>query len=67
MSDIGKGTTVNQSRLPFKSLHQIRLEGILEQHGHRSGDTQISGIDGLVVSGEGNKHTLQALLEIGRA
>ena len=36
---------------PFERLEQVRLQGVLQQHGHRAGDADVLGRDGLAIRG----------------
>ncbi len=39
--DVGERAAVEQSRLPFHRLHEVRLERLLEQHRHRAGGADL--------------------------
>ena len=51
MGDIGKGSAVDDRRVVFQRLHQVGLEGVLEQHGHGAVGFQVARGDGFLVLG----------------
>ncbi len=50
MRDVGEGTTVNEGRVVFQGLHQVRHESIFEQNRHRTGCIDIAGVHRLLVT-----------------
>ena len=47
VSDIGERAAVNEGGVVFQGLHQVRLQGFLQQHCHRPFGLQILGVNGL--------------------
>ena len=41
--DVRKGPSVDERRLAFERLHEIGLERVLEENGHRAGDLELLG------------------------
>ena len=64
MGDIGKGTAVHDRRGALERLHQIGLDGVLEQRGHGAVRLQILGVDRLAGVIVGDKDIAQAALQI---
>ena len=64
VGDIGEGAAVYKGRSALQGLHQIRLDRVLEQRGHRALRLEITCGDGLFVKGIADDDTRQARLEI---
>ena len=64
MSDVGEGAAMNERRRALESLHQVRLQGVLQKGCHGAFGMQIAGGDGLVVAGVSDDHAGQAGLQV---
>ena len=64
VGDVGKRAAVDERRRPAESLHQVRVDRILEQRGHRALGTEVAGCDRLLVVGQPDGDVGQALLQI---
>ena len=49
--DVRERTAVHERRLALERLHEIRLDRLLQQHGHRAGGPKLLGGDRLAVVG----------------
>ena len=47
--DVRERAAVDERRLALERLHEVRLERLLEEHGHRAGRLQLLGGDGLAL------------------
>ena len=47
VGDVGERAAVDERRVVLQRLHQVRLDGVLQQHGHRPVGLQIGGGDRL--------------------
>ena len=63
--DVGEGAAVDERGGAFQGLHQVRLQGILQQGGHGAFGVQVMRSDGLVFAGVSHHDTAQALLQVG--
>ena len=63
--NIGKRTAVNKRRRAFQRLHEIRLERILQQRGHRADSVQITRCYRLFIIGICDYNARKTLLEVG--
>ena len=61
VGDIGKRTGMHEHRRAFQGLHQVGLNGIFHQHGHRAGHAQVFGGDGFAALADADHHPAQAL------
>ena len=43
VGDVRERAAVDERRLPLERLDEVRLERVLEQHGHRAGRPQLLG------------------------
>ena len=64
MRDIGEGATVHEGGGVLERLHQIGLEGILEEHRHGAIGIEVAGADGLLVAVVGDDDVAEAFLEV---
>ena len=64
VSDVGEGAAMNKRRRALESLHQVRLQGILQKGCHGAFGMQVAGSDGLVVAGVSDDHAGQAGLQV---
>ena len=65
MRDVGEGAAVHERRRAFQRLHEVRLEGVLQQRGHGALRLEVAGRDGLVVARVAHDDAGQALFEVG--
>ena len=65
VSDIRKRSAVDKGRCAFEGLHQVRLEGVLEQSRHCALSLEIGAGNGLVVKGVADDYAGEPLLEVG--
>ena len=63
--DVGEGAAVHERRRAFQRLHEVRLEGVLQQRGHGALRLEVAGRDGLVVARVAHDDAGQALFEVG--
>jgi hypothetical protein len=47
--DVREGAAVHEGRLPFEGLHEVRLQSVGQQRGHRAGGADLLGRDRLAV------------------
>ena len=64
MGDVGERAAVNQSGGVLEGLHQVGLDGVLEQGGHSADGLEVGRGDGLAVIGVGDDNAGQAGLEV---
>ena len=68
VGDVRERAAVHQHRLALERLHEVRLERVLEQHGHRAGGAEVLGGDRLPaverVSRGDPRHPLAQVLEV---
>src|SRR5699024_3454664 len=62
----GEGTAVDQSGGVLQGLHQVGLDGVLQEGSHGTLGLQIGGGDGLVGVGVAHNHAAQPLLQVGQ-
>jgi hypothetical protein len=62
--DIGKRSAVNDGRVVLQRLHQVRLDGVLQQRRHRAVSLQIGGADRFLVAGVADDDPGQPLLQV---
>ncbi len=63
--DVREGAAVHERRGAFQGLHQVRLQGVLQQGRHGAFSVQVVRGDGLVVAGVAHHDAAQALLQVG--
>ena len=64
VGDVGKGAAVHQRRGILQRLHQVGLDGVLEQGGHRPFSGQVPAVHRLTGIGVGHQDLPQAAFEI---
>ena len=64
MRDVREGAAVDEGGRVLERLHEVRLDGILEERRHGAFSLEVGGGDGLAGVGIGNDHATQAPLEI---
>ena len=67
VGDVGKGTAVDDGGVVFQRLYKVRVQRVLQQGGHGTGSTDLTGSDGLAVVGVGAYDLGKTLLQIGNA
>ena len=65
MGDVAEGPGVDQHRLSLERLHEVGLQRVLHDHGHRPGDLQLLGGDRLAVRGRRDDDPPQTGAEVG--
>ncbi len=63
VGDVGERAAVDQRRVVLQRLHEVRLDGVAQQYGHRAVGLQIGGRDGLSLAGVGYDDPPQPLLQ----
>ena len=58
--DVRKGPSVDERRLALERLHEIGLEGVLEQNGHRARNLELLGRHGVAVIRPGDRDRAEA-------
>ena len=64
VGDIGKGAAVDEGRIVFQRLHQIRCQLVFEQHGHCAMRLQVTRAQRLAVTGVTEHDVAETLLQI---
>ena len=64
MRDVGERAAMHEGRVVLQRLHQVRLHGVLEQHGHGAVGLEVAGKDRALVAAVGDDDVAEALLEI---
>ena len=64
VGDVGERAAVDERRCPAESLHEVRVNRILEQRCHRALGTEVTGRDRLLVVGQPDGDVGQALLQV---
>ena len=49
VGDVGERAAVDERGLALERLHEVRLDRVLEEHGHRAGRLQLLGRDRLAL------------------
>ena len=62
--DVGEGAAVDEGGVVFERLHEVRLEGVLQEDGHRPLRFQVAGADRFAVAGPRDDDVPQALPEV---
>ena len=63
VGDVGERAAVDQRRVVLERLHQVRLDGVLQQRGHRAVGLQIGGGDRLLLARVADDDPAEALLQ----
>ncbi len=66
MGDIGERTAVYHRRVVFQGLHQIGLQGFLQQHRHGTVRLQVHGPDRPALAILGNYYVTQSCFHVGQ-
>ncbi len=64
VGDVGEWPAVDKRRIVFQGLHQVRLQGVFQQHGHCAVGFKIGRGYGFFIAGVGDNDPPQPLLEI---
>ena len=64
MGDVGEGPAVQDGRVVLQGLHQVGLEGVLQQHGHRAVRFQLARGHRLAGQAVADDDVAQALLQV---
>ena len=64
MGDVRERPAVNEGRIVLERLHQVRLQGLLEQHGHRALRVQILGANWRKIAAVADHDVAQPLLQV---
>ena len=59
MRDVGERAAVENGGVVLQRLHQVGLDGVLEQHGHRAVGLEVAGAHRLAVAGVGDDDVAQ--------
>ena len=65
--DVAEGSRMHQRRLPLQRLHEVRLDRVLHDDGHRAGDLQHLRRHRLAVDGRRHDDAAEAAAQIGEA
>ncbi len=66
MGDVGERPGVHERRLALERLHHRGMQGLAQQHGHRSGNPQILECDRLAPLGRSNDDAAAALTQVAQ-
>ena len=66
VGDVGEGPAVDEGRIAFQRLHEVRLEGVFQEHGHGAVGLQIGRGDRFAVAGIGDDDPPQPLAQFGQ-
>ena len=66
-SDVGERAGVHKDRAVVKLLAEVRLDGVLHQHGHRASGIEVLRRHGIAVAVVGDLDTTEALADVGKA
>ncbi len=64
VGDVRERAAVDERRLAFERLHEVRLDGVLEQHGHGARGAELLRCHGLALPRVGDGDRSQAAAEI---
>ena len=64
MGDVGERTAMYECRRAFRSLHQVGVDGILQQNGNGSSHTQFLHCKGGTVEAETEDDVLDATAQV---
>ena len=65
MRDIGEGTAMDEGRVVFQRLHEVRLHRVLQQHHHRAHGLDVGGGDGGALARVADDDAGESCFEIG--
>ncbi len=64
MGDVREGTAVDEGGVALQGLHQIRLQGVLQQGAHGPFGLKVMGGHGLIIIGVAHHDASQALFQV---
>ena len=64
MSDVGERPAVNECRVVFQRLHEVRLHRILQEHGHRAVSLDVTAEHRRAITAIGDDHVAEAFLQV---
>ncbi len=64
MGDVRERPAVEERRLALERLHEIRLDRVLEEHGHRAGGADLLGGDRLALARVADRDRAQPLAQV---
>ena len=64
MRNVGERTAMNKGRVVLERLHQVRLHGLRQKHGHRAIRLDVAAIDGRAVTTIGDDDVAKTLLQV---
>ena len=64
VGDVGERPAVHQRGRALHRLHQVRVDGVAQQRGHRAGHPERVGGHRLAVGGQRDQHPAEPLLEV---
>ena len=67
VGDVRERAAVDEGRRVLERLHQVRGEGVAQQHGHRAVGLQVAGGDLLLAAGVADDDVAEPALEVARA
>jgi len=62
--DVRERATVDEGRVVFQRLHQVRHQRVFQQHRHRAFGLQVAGVDRLAVAGVTDNDPAQTLFQV---
>ena len=63
--DVREWAAMDEGRLPLPGLHEVRLQRLLQQHGHRAGGADLLGGHGLALERPADGDRTEALAQVG--
>ena len=64
VGDVGEGAAVDERGLALQRLDEVRLDRLLEEHGHRAGGPELLGGDGLALEGRADGDPAEPVAEV---
>ena len=64
LGDVGEGPRVDQAGVAFERLHEVRLDGVLEQHRHGSAGADVVGGEGIAPAVVAERDAAEALAKV---
>ena len=64
LGDVGERAGVHEARVALQGLHQVRLDGVLEQHGHGAGRLDVLGRQRLALGAVAEGDAAEALAQV---
>ena len=64
LGDVGKGPAMNKGGRAFERLHQVRMDGVAQQHLHGAHRLDLRGPHRFALVGEGDHHAAHALAQV---